>query len=101
MHKSSDFIAITNDTLLKAPIALQKYVRRFFRREEIFGKDCWVAFRVLDLPDANVQGVAPSHSTEVNCFAEGLPKGTKLYDVIKELEKNPRSCFSFSAEWWL
>ena len=99
MRKSGDFIAITNSTVLKAPIALQKYVRRFFKRKMIFGNDCWVAFRVLSLSDANVQGVAPFHNTDVNCFTEGLPKGTKLYDLIRELEKDSRRSFSFYAHW--
>ncbi|MFA6519934.1 MAG: hypothetical protein WCT41_03905 [Candidatus Paceibacterota bacterium] len=99
MHKSGDFIAITNSTILKAPVALKKYVRRFFKRKMIFGKDCWVAFRVTDIPGANVPGVAPSHSMDVNCFTEGLPKGTKLYDLIKKLEKDPRRCFTFCTDW--
>lgn len=100
MRQSADFFAITEKACAEAPIALQMYVRAYFKRKTIFGVECWVAFRDLGRPSGmSAQGVAPSHMLDVNRFIEGLPRGVELYEVIRKLEKNGERTFHFSAIW--
>lgn len=100
MNQRTEFIAFTDQAVLKAPIALRQYVEWFFRKKMIFGTDCWIALRVVGLcPRARNTGVAPLLNTGVDHFTGELPEGMQLSDLIRELEKDPQRCFSFFVEW--
>jgi hypothetical protein len=104
MHNKASFIAITDEAYLKAPKALQEFVKKYFKEENIFGTKCWVAFQTLSIRGSREEkGVAPSHSSDINYFGEQVNKsglnGRFLADVIDKLEKSPTKCFNFYRSW--
>lgn len=107
MYRSAEFMAITEMAVDAGPEVLRKYVTQFFKKTEIFGRRCWIAF-CTSAGLENIRwreahkggGVAPTHNMEVDGFSiQGLSEGASLRDVIKELEKDPERCFSFCAGW--
>lgn len=104
MYQNASFIAITNEAYLKAPKALQEFIKCYFKQETIFGIECWVAFQTLSLRKIkDEKGVAPAHSADINHFGKQVTKsglnGKFLADVINNLEKSPTKCFRFYRSW--
>jgi hypothetical protein len=88
MHQRAALMAITNESLAKASTSVQKHVKEFFKRTDVFGKDCWVAFngRVrMSYGSRNHQngGVADSNWEEMGAFKKA----------------NPADYFYFHASW--
>jgi hypothetical protein len=92
MHQTAHVMAVTNEVLPKAPVVVQEYVKEFFKRTEVLGKDCWVAFSGSlkishDYPHKN-RGVAHDN------WRRGL------WDEIRAFfAANPNHCFDFHVSW--
>jgi hypothetical protein len=89
MHQNAEFTAIKNEVLVRAPAHVQEYVRKFFKRQQVFGNDCWIAFgagqNLRSYRDN--EGIAPGNHR----------KG--LAEEIRELAENPADGFRFHAVW--
>lgn len=104
MYQNASFVVITDEAYLKAPKALQEFVKLYFKEETIFGIKCWVAFQTLSLKRIkDEKGVAPAHSADINYFGRQIIKGglngRSLADIIDTLKKSPTKCFTFYRSW--
>lgn len=100
MSTTNSFVAIKEEALAKAPVAIQAFVKEYFEQTVIFGIPCWAGYESLH-GDNMVKGVAPCHSLELRGFEQalensGLPEGQDLYDAFNKFKKAKSRCFCFS-----
>lgn len=100
MYQSASVMVVPLEVLEdnSVPEAFKQYVERYFKQQNIFGKECMVAFQVISLstPKDSQKGVAPAHAGAINLFKEGLPEGVSLYDWI---EQNKGRIWQFWSTW--
>ena len=98
MYQSASIMVVPLEVLEddSVPKAFKQYVERYFKKQNIFGKECMVAFQTLSLSGlrGSQKGVAPAG--DINSFKEGLPEGVGLYDWI---DSNKDRIWRFWSTW--
>lgn len=87
-----DFCIVSAENLPKTPQAFQDYVIKYFRPETILGHKCFIAFRDPNKFCLSVtrDGMAPSHSNDLDQFTDGIPDNKGLCSWIHdERQKSP------------
>lgn len=78
------------ELLSQAPEAFQQYVKEFFAKKKVLGREVFVASLTLSngyrYGFAASKGTAPSHSVDLMRFKDGLKPGESLSDWIHKAE---------------
>lgn len=85
----SGVIIVDPKLLPKAPAAFRQYVKEFFVKKKVLGKECWFAAAVLSMNynhGVPPKGTAPSHSVDLMRFKEGLGKNQSLNEWMDKAE---------------
>ena len=100
MNQDATVAIVTQKAINEAPIAIQKFVERFFEKSTFFGIDCWVAFEELSY-SGKERGVAPRHHGDVRYHLNeyGKTKGDELYKHWEKITEDPTKCFNFHKNW--
>jgi hypothetical protein len=93
MHQTAHFVAITDESLAKAPASVQEYVKEFFKRTEVLGKDCWVAF-IGSVGQGTATRSHRNRGVAHNHWRRGLWEESRKF-----LAENPTGSFDFYANW--
>jgi hypothetical protein len=82
----SSVIIVDPKLLPEAPLAFRQYVKEFFVKKKMLGREVLVAATTITNGNYGSKGVAPSHSLDLRRFSEGLPPGQDLNDWIRKAE---------------
>ncbi len=89
MHESANFLAITATILDTAPPEVQEHVKEYYKRENVLGKDCWVAF----------MGSLRKSWGDFTYRNAGVSNMRWSDEFKKFVKSNPDDCFEFYASW--
>lgn len=104
-HITGSVLFVKADALSGFPEVVQKFVDDYFKPIEIFGVECFYAFRELDgrrdgakYGDGKRKGVAPSHSFYLREKVDGE---LSLYDWLEKMvnNKDEPSIFQLTEHW--
>lgn len=100
MRQNAEVVIVTQKAIRKAPVAIQKFVERFFEKKIVLGINCWAAFEELSV-SGKEKGVAPCHHVDVRYLLNeyGKTKGEELYEHWQAIKKDPKQSFIFCGDW--
>jgi hypothetical protein len=82
----SGVMLVDPELLSETPEAFQQYVKEFFTKKKVLGREVLIASTTISNGHHGGKGIAPSHSVDLMRFKDGLKANESLNDWIRKAE---------------